>query len=150
MLDKIAAEQEGVEQAADEPARPTAPAERMVARKDADKKREASETTAPELDSAAGGRRRAVEGQQAGGGGEAKRRRASGKQDEEEDGDEEEEAPATKKKKVGKEAAVAKGKRGPAKALKPGEISDNFVALNLKRKGTTRYRKVKSSKQVAR
>ena len=33
---------------------------------------------------------------------------------------------------------------------KRGEISDNFVRLNLKRKGTTRYRKVKISKRLAR
>jgi len=33
---------------------------------------------------------------------------------------------------------------------KKGEISENFVRLNLKRKGTTRYRKVKVSKLMAR
>jgi len=36
------------------------------------------------------------------------------------------------------------------KQLKPGEISDNFIALNLKRKGTAKNRKVKSAKSLAR
>lgn len=36
------------------------------------------------------------------------------------------------------------------KKLKPGEVSDNFIALNLKRKGTAKNRKVKSVKSLAR
>lgn len=36
------------------------------------------------------------------------------------------------------------------KALKPGEISDNFIALNMKRKGTGKFRKIKSAKSLAR
>lgn len=76
-----------------------------------------------------------------------------GKTKAEEEEEEEEEKAAkvvskAKKPVVGKKTAAPSNVGKPR--LKAGEISDNFVALNLKRKGTTRYRKVKTSKQIQR
>lgn len=59
-------------------------------------------------------------------------------------------AAAAASKEAAQAASAPKPKLFKQKQLKAGEISDNFIALNLKRKGTAKHRKVKSAKSMVR